>query len=197
MMKRPAPDRSANERQRLRPDGRLEAVREDALRAFPCAWPQVSFQHRSNRRKTHFVIARAPRRPQVLCSQLQTAKRPATGAPSGERRSSTARIQTDAATSLASIRLSGIPGSRPEDDPQIERIMQKPPGGISPPGAPRSRREPLDLTRLPMFLGRFHGTAANERRASDLCGEADQTRSRAPLVLRRSRLNLRRAQRMT
>jgi hypothetical protein len=25
------------------------------------------------------------------------------------------------------------------------------------------------------MLGRFHGTAANERRASDLCGEADQT----------------------
>jgi hypothetical protein len=45
------------------------------------------------------------------------------------------------------------------------------PGGISPPGAPRSVREPLDF---PM-LGRFQGTAANERRASDLCGEADQT----------------------
>ena len=35
MMKRPAPDRSANERQRLRAGGGLEAVREDALRAFP------------------------------------------------------------------------------------------------------------------------------------------------------------------
>ena len=33
MMKRPAPDRSANERQRLRAGGGLEAVREDAL---PC-----------------------------------------------------------------------------------------------------------------------------------------------------------------
>ena len=35
MMKRPAPDRSANERQRLRAGGGLEAVREDALRAYP------------------------------------------------------------------------------------------------------------------------------------------------------------------
>jgi hypothetical protein len=40
------------------------------------------------------------------------------------------------------------------------------------------------------MFGRIHGTAANERRASDLRGEADQTQSRAPLVLRRSRLNL-------
>src|SRR6201987_5492068 len=35
MMKRPAPDRSANERLRLRAGGGLEAVREDTLRAFP------------------------------------------------------------------------------------------------------------------------------------------------------------------
>jgi hypothetical protein len=34
MMKRPAPDRSVNERQRLRAGGGLEAVREDALRVL-------------------------------------------------------------------------------------------------------------------------------------------------------------------
>ena len=47
------------------------------------------------------------------------------------------------------------------------------------------------------MFGRFHDIAANERRASDLRGEADQTNLAPPLVLRRNRLNLRRAQRMT
>ena len=65
---------------------------------------------------------------------------------------------------------------------------------------PRALPDPcvnLSIHTAPDAPGRFHGTAANERRASDLCGEADQTSRVLLWFLRRSRLNLRRAQRMT
>ena len=47
-------------------------------------------------------------------------------------------------------------------------------GGISPPRAPRTVREPLEFIRLPMF-GRCHDIAANEQTELDLHDEAMQT----------------------
>ena len=59
MLKRPAPDRSANERQRLRAGGGLEAVRENALRAFP----HIVFRARNwNPRKSNEMIGKSQRR---------------------------------------------------------------------------------------------------------------------------------------
>ena len=56
--------------------------------------------------------------------------------------------------------------------PGSERVES--PGGISPPGAPRTVREPLEFTRLPMF-GRCHGIGPSERRDAGLPGGTGQT----------------------
>ena len=59
MMKRPAPDRPTDERQRLRAGSGLEAVREDALRAFP---PHRFPGPKSGSRKSNEMIGKSPRR---------------------------------------------------------------------------------------------------------------------------------------